>query len=187
LQRHHGAALLTAFRTGTEEIEEGNAPAEEGLADRGAHTTDDPPSMARYCPVTCREASEARKTMAPFRSSSPPSRWSGVRATTTFSIFSRSPFDIFDGKKPGQRTFTLIPKRPHSAASARVKWIAAALLVLKAMVAISGGFARKPATEAMLMILPEPRGIMQRLPTSWLRKKTASTLRLITLRHASCG
>src|SRR5437868_4078160 len=55
------------------------------------------------------------------------------------------------------------------------------------MVAISGGFARKPATEAMLMILPERRGIMHRLPTSWLRKKTASMLRLITLRQASCG
>ena len=80
--------------------------------------------------MTWREASEARKTTAPLRSSSPPSRPSGVIATTASPITSSRPWVIFDGKKPGQMAFTLMSYRPHSAASARVRFTAAPLLAL---------------------------------------------------------
>src|SRR5712692_11734407 len=45
----------------------------------------------------------------------------------------------------------------------------------------------KPATEEMLTIFPERFGIMQRRPMSWVRKKTAFTLRLMTLCQPSAG
>ena len=91
---------------------------------------DDPPSTAMYCPVTWRDASEAKYRAMPFRSSSPPRRPSGVWAITSSPITSSSPRDIFEGKKPGQSALTLISYFPHSAARARVKWSTAALLVV---------------------------------------------------------
>src|SRR5690606_12546320 len=46
---------------------------------------------------------------------------------------------------------------------------------------------RSPAIEAMLMILPALRGIMQRRATSWLTKNSASTLSRMTLCQPSAG
>jgi len=68
-----------------------------------------PPSTAMYCPVTWREAGEARYTTAPMRSVSLPSRPRGVCAITPASICSSSPLDSFEGKNPGQMAFTRIP------------------------------------------------------------------------------
>src|SRR5712692_2951610 len=81
---------------GAEQIEEGNPDAEEGAAHGLGHAMQAPPSTAMYCPVMCREASEARKATVPFRSSSPPSRPRGVAAITDFSIFSSRPRDWSD-------------------------------------------------------------------------------------------
>src|SRR5262249_24489079 len=163
-----------------------------GRVDRGRPEVkrtynDAPPSIAIDCPVTCRDASEAKYTAIAFRSSSPPRRPSGVCAITSSPITCRIPRDIFEGKNPGQRAFTLISYFPHSAASARVKWSTAALLVVYAMVAIPLPWARRTSTEAMLMIFPLRRGIMQRRPTSWQRKNIAFTFRFITLCQASAG
>src|SRR5271154_2147480 len=94
------------------------------------HTMLAPPSTARYWPVIWRDASLARNTTEPFRSSSPPSRGSGECATIDSPIEASRPADIFDGKKPGQIALTLILWRPHSEANARVKLIAAAFEVL---------------------------------------------------------
>src|SRR6267142_1566332 len=96
LERHDRPAFLAVPRPGAEQIEEGDLDAEEGAAHGRGHAMQAPPSTAMYCPVTCREASEARKAMVPFRSSSPPSRPSGVAATTDFSIFSSKPRDILE-------------------------------------------------------------------------------------------
>src|ERR1035437_5948832 len=67
-----------------------------------------PPSTARHCPVMWRDASLARNTTAPFKSSSPPMRCNGVLAITTSAIFSSKPADICDGKNPGQMALTLM-------------------------------------------------------------------------------
>src|SRR6185295_17774965 len=164
------------------------APDEEDGAGSGhGGQSDAPPSMAMDCPVTCREASEAKNTAMPFRSSSPPRRPRGVCAITCSPITSSSPLDIFEGKNPGQRALTRMLYLPHSAASARVKCRTAALLVLYAIVVIPLPCARSPATDDMLMTLPCCRGIMQRRPTSWVRKNMALTFRFITLCHASGG
>src|SRR5216683_7271672 len=187
LQRDHRPALLAVPGPGAEQIEEGNLEAEEGVAHGLGHAMQAPPSTAMYCPVMCREASEARKAMVPFRSSSPPSRPRGVAAITDFSIFSSRPRDILEGKKPGQMAFTLMPYLPHSEASARVKLSRAALLVLYAMVVMPEPPPYRPATEEMLTTFPERFGIMQRRPTSWVRKNTAFTLRFITLFQPSAG
>src|SRR5712691_3676478 len=109
---------------------------------RPRHAIQAPPSTAMYWPVTWRDASEARNTIAPFRSSSPPIRWSGVAAMTDCTTFSNNPCDIFEGKKPGQTAFTLMLYLPHSDASARVKLTTEPLLVLYAMVVIAGGLPR---------------------------------------------
>src|SRR5579859_6492381 len=101
------------------------------------------------------------------------------------SSLSSKPADIFDGKNPGQIALTLMLYLPHSAASARVKLIAAALEVLYAIVFMPGGEPFNPATDAMLIILPARRGIMLRLPTSRATKNGAWTFRFITLCHAS--
>src|SRR5205823_13472332 len=70
----------------------------------------------------CLPASLAKRTAAPFRSSSSPMRRSGVPAasfsTPTASIV---PFVILDGKKPGARALAVIPYRPQLPARARVK------------------------------------------------------------------
>ena len=68
-------------------------------------------------PVTWRDASDARNTTLPFRSSSPPNRPSGVSASTSRSMRSSVTLVIFDGKKPGQIALTLMLCSPHSAAS----------------------------------------------------------------------
>src|SRR6184192_2125856 len=90
-----------------------------------------PPSTARICPVMCLPASLAKRTAAPFRSSSSPMRRSGAPAasfsTPTASIV---PFVILDGKKPGARALAVIPYRPQLPARARVKLTTAPLLVL---------------------------------------------------------
>src|SRR6202000_3207908 len=104
-----------------------------------AQTMIDPPSTAKCWPVMCRDASLARNTTGPLRSSSPPRRCNGVRDTIVSSSLSSSPADIFDGKKPGQIALTLMLYLPHSAASARVKLIAAAFDVLYAIVFMPGG------------------------------------------------
>src|ERR671927_324956 len=82
----------------------------------GVQTALMPPSTARHCPVIWRDASEARKTTAPFKSSSPPMRCSGALAITASATFSSRPADIFEGKKPGQMAFTLMLYLPHSEA-----------------------------------------------------------------------
>src|SRR6266851_305114 len=118
LNRHHGTSLLPVLGAGTQQLEKRN------------FATEEPPSTTMYCPVMCRDASEARSAIVPFRSSGPPNRRSGVAATILSSIFSSNPRVIFEGKNPGQMAFTLMLYWPHSAANARVKLIAAALLVL---------------------------------------------------------
>lgn len=81
---------------------------------RTAHDqdADAPPSTGSTWPLTCLEASLARKTTAPFKSSLLPSRRSGVRAMTASPMSSSRPADIFDGKKPGQIALTLMPYGP---------------------------------------------------------------------------
>src|SRR6516225_2288055 len=122
----------------------------------------EPPSTARYWPVTWRAAWLARNTTAPLRSSSSPRRWSGVWSITICPTLSSSPADIFEGKKPGQIAFTLMLYLPHSAASARVKLMAAAFDVLYAIACIGPSEPFRPAIDATLMILPRWRGIMLR-------------------------
>jgi hypothetical protein len=46
---------------------------------------------------------------------------------------------------------------------------------------------RNAATEAILMMLPERRGMKQRLATAWLRANTLVAFRVMTLFHASSG
>ena len=72
-----------------------------------------PPSTQMNCPVTWRDAAEAKYTAAPLRSVSLPSRPRGVCAITEASIFSSKPRDIFDGKKPGHIALTRMPYGPH--------------------------------------------------------------------------
>ena len=55
------------------------------------------------------------------------------------------------------------------------------------MVFMPGGVPFSAATEAVTMIEPLPRGIMQRLPTSRDRKNGALTFRSITLCQAASG
>ena len=99
---------------------------------RTAHDqdADAPPSTGSTWPLTCLEASLARKTTAPFKSSLLPRRPSGVRAMTASPMSSSKPADIFDGKNPGQIALTLMPYGPHSQARVRVKLMSAAFEVL---------------------------------------------------------
>src|SRR5204862_2762249 len=76
---------------------------------------------------------------------------------------------------------------PHSAASARVKLINPPLLVLYAIVPMPGGLPASPAMEAIFTILPARLGIIERLPTSCVRKNVAFRLRLMTLFQPSAG
>src|SRR5690606_25632687 len=80
-----------------------------------------PPSTAIACPVMWRPASEARRTARPFRSSSLPRRRVGVSSSTALPAASRVARVIFEGKKPGQIAFTVMPCSPHSAAHCRVR------------------------------------------------------------------
>ncbi len=50
-----------------------------------------------------------------------------------------------------------------------------------------GGVPLMAATEAVMMMLPRPLGIITRLPTSRERKKGAFTFRSITLFQAASG
>src|SRR5262245_54209240 len=95
-----------------------------------AHITVAPPSTAIAWPVMCRDASEARRTTSPFRSSSLPRRLVGVQSRISSPLLSSVARVIFEGKKPGQIAFTVIPYSPHSAASARVKFTRPPLVVL---------------------------------------------------------
>ena len=74
-----------------------------------------------------RDASEASSTARPFRSSSLPRRLVGVQSRISSPAVSSVARVIFEGKKPGQIAFTVMPCSPHSAASARVKFDQAAL------------------------------------------------------------
>src|SRR4051812_4968883 len=89
-----------------------------------------PPSTAIAWPVMCREASEARSTASPFRSSSLPRRLVGVQSRISSPVVPSVAWVIFDGKNPGQMAFTVMPNWPHSAASARVKFTRPPLVVL---------------------------------------------------------
>jgi len=75
----------------------------------------------------CREASEARSTTRPFRSSSLPSRLVGVQSRISSPVVPSVARVIFEGKNPGQMAFTLTLWRAHSSAMQRVMWATAAL------------------------------------------------------------
>src|SRR5918997_6992023 len=57
----------------------------------------EPPSTIKIFPVTKSDAFEARKTAAPFKSSSLPNLFSGVESKIGFFPCSRTPFVIFVG------------------------------------------------------------------------------------------
>src|SRR2546421_10783227 len=94
------------------------------------HITVAPPSTAMAWPVMCRDASDAKSTARPFRSSSLPRRLVGVQSRINSPVVPSVALVIFDGKKPGQMAFTVMPCCPHSAASARVKFTRPPLLAL---------------------------------------------------------
>src|SRR5690606_17486024 len=96
-----------------------------------AHTAVYPPSTASTWPVMCAPASEANSRAAPLRSSSPPSRRSGALPISASSPSAPiTPWLIFEGKKPGAIALTVMPRPPHSAASARVRLTTAPLEAL---------------------------------------------------------
>src|SRR5687768_13645573 len=94
------------------------------------HTMVAPPSTAIAWPVMWREASEASSTTRPFRSSSLPRRLVGVDSRISSPVVPSVARVIFEGKKPGQIAFTVMPCSPHSAASARVKFTRPPLVAL---------------------------------------------------------
>src|SRR5436305_8696224 len=73
-----------------------------------------PPSTAIAWPVMCRDASEARSTARPFRSSSLPRRLVGVQSRISSPVVPSVAWVMFDGKKPGQIALTVMPWLPHT-------------------------------------------------------------------------
>ena len=68
-----------------------------------------PPSTTSVWPVMCAPASEASSTVAPFRSWSLPTRPVGVLSMIICRSLPRVALVIFEGKKPGQMAFTVMP------------------------------------------------------------------------------
>src|SRR5207302_7274384 len=147
-----------------------------------------PPSTTSTCPVTKSLAGLARNTAAPFRSSSPPRRPIGMVLRIASPRCSISHCVIRLGKNPGAMAFTVIRCRAHFTARSRVKAITAPLLALYPIASsTSASVPARPATLAILMILPpRPVSIMWR-PTARLTSMVPVTFVSSTLCHASSG
>src|SRR5438045_5940581 len=134
-------------------------------------------------------ALEAKRTVTPFRSSGPPTRFMGARSATASPIISMMPLVIRVGKNPGAIALTLMLYCAHSTASDRVKLMTPALLVLYASVGgrLVSPPPPRPRIDAMLMIRPRRRGTIERRPTSWQVRNSAVRLRWMTLCQPSSG
>src|SRR5581483_9135066 len=84
------------------------------------HHADWPPSTMIVCPVTKSEAAEARKTTAPFRSSGPPKRRSGMCSRYGSGFSSSRTLFMSVGNQPGAIAFTVMPCCAHLVAKSRV-------------------------------------------------------------------
>ncbi len=120
--------------------------------------------------MTNAEASEAKNTAAPFRSSAPPNRPRGIFSSNAPPCFASTAFDISLGNQPGASALTRMPREPHFEARSRVKVIRPPLLVLYPIASSPVPMPRRPAIDAMLRIDPRPAASITR-PAAWENRK----------------
>src|SRR5206468_4980638 len=94
--------------------------------------------------------------------------------------------DMRLGNHPGAIAFTLILCRPHFTARSRVKLMSPPLLVLYAIASSTSGIAPpRPATDAMLMILPPPPCAIITFPAACAHRNAPVRFTSITFRQSS--